>query len=138
MAVYIHESLTVNYDKIKYDSSEKEIFDKCVSKFKKRTANIINDIIDQLFSKIQDYLDEDDSEFVKYNSKAKVKSKAKVDTVQFEKSSGDTYDGVFNIFLDIGSDMFGDQYIIAYVSICKDGKETIFHKDYGVNVEVEG
>ena len=136
--VSMTESLTINYSKIKYKEQDKEIFDKCVAKLKKRINNIQGDIIDQVFSMIKDNLDEDDPEFKQYNSNTKIKSKIKVESIQFERTYDDTYEGEFSVFLDLGSDIFGDHYIIAYISICKDGKETIFHTDYKVNVELEG
>ena len=134
----ISESMSVNYSKIKYEAEDKEAFDKCVDKFKKRFSNIVNDIADQLCDIIQDRIDEDEPDFKQYNSVSKVKSKLKVELAQFEKKYRDPYEGEFIIYLNIGSDMFGDHYIVAYVDICKDGQENIFHKDYDVDIQIEG
>ena len=134
----ISESFSVNYSKIKYEEADKELFNRCVDKFKKRIAAIVNDISDQLCDMIKDRIGDDEPDFKQYNSVSKIKSKLKVDLVQFEGRYRDPYDGEFAIYLDIGSDIFGDHFIIAYVNICKDGQQTIFHKDYEVDVQIEG
>lgn len=136
----ISESFSVNYNKIKqveYEEASEEVFKACIDKFKKRIANITNDIADQIYDKIEDYLDEDDPLYKQYNSVSKIKSKLKVELVQFRKAYRDPYEGEFIIYLYLGSEVFGDQTIVSYVNICKDGQQTIFHKDYEVDVQIE-
>jgi hypothetical protein len=136
---YLNEGCIINYNKIEYEEEDKELFDICVAKFKKRLTNITNDIANQLYNIIDSDVDDDDPDKKQYNSVSKIKSKLKVDDlVKFNSYNRDPYEGEFEIYLNIGSNILGDNFIIAYVDICKDGKENIFHKDYSVNVEVEG
>ena len=65
----ISESFSVNYNKIKqveYEEASEEVFKECIDKFKKRIANITNDIADQIYDKIEDYLDYSLSGYKRY------------------------------------------------------------------------
>ena len=135
----VNEAISINYNKIEYEQEDKELFDRCVAKFKKRLSSIANDIADQLYDMIDSDVDDDDPDKKQYNSVSKIKSKLKVDNlIKFNRYSRDPYEGEFEIYLNIGSNILGDHFVIAYVNICQDGKENIFHKDYDVDVELEG
>ncbi len=134
----VNEAISINYSKIEYEQEDKELFDRCVAKFKKRLSSITNDIADQIYDIIDSDVDDEDPDKKQYNSVSKIKSKLKVDLVKFNRYSRDPYEGEFEIYLNIGSNILGDHFIIAYVNICQDGKENIFHKDYDVDAQIEG